>query len=38
METYLALKRAKAMALRRLDAAHEGRSGLLLLLIASQSG
>jgi len=38
METHLALRRAKAMALRRLGAAREGRSGLLLLLIAAQSG
>jgi hypothetical protein len=30
METHLALRRAKAMALRPLSAAHEGRSGLLL--------
>jgi hypothetical protein len=38
METHLALRRAKAMALRRLGAAREGRFGLLLLLIAAQSG
>ena len=30
METHLALRRAKAMALRRLGAVHEGRSRLLL--------